>query len=466
MCAVQVRMRFLWPLLLLTCSLHGATVTNKAALLKVAPAEKLKEQMKTSIRSTKPDYTVFVPSITENGAGNTGNEHFLVFDGPDGSLMAIWTQSTHEGQPDQHIVFVRSADEGVTWTEPKIIAGSATAGAEPMASWAFPMVSKRGRIYVLFSQHVGKFDTFFHTTGLMAGIWSDDDGKTWSRPQTIPMRRSVRDNPDTSFPANWICWQKPLRLCKDGRYFVGFTRWTSKAMKKNPTLSWMSHDSLVEFMRFDNLDENPEAAKLKILWFASDTNGLAAPFPGHPETSSCQEPSIVKLPDGRFFCVMRTAAGSPYWSQSRDDGQTWSQAQPLLRRDGGEALKHPLSPCPIFDVGGNTAGSGRYALFIHNHDGHYKEFGPLDANFHRRPIYLVAGRFHADGKQPVWFDEPQFFMDHDGVPIGAPTAQGRLDLALYSSFTVRQGKAVLWYPDRKFFLLGKVIEPPQWFGAP
>jgi hypothetical protein len=456
-------MHYLCLFLLLAGSLEAATVTNKAALLRVAPAAKLQEQLITTLHSTKPDYVVFVRRITDAGVSDTGNEHFLVFDGPDDSLMAIWTQSTSEGQPDQHIVFARSEDEGVTWTNPRIIAGPAKAGKRPMASWALPMISKRGRIYVLFSQHVGKFDTFFHTTGLMAGIWSDDQGRTWSQPQTIPMPRSTRDNPDPSFPANWICWQKPMRLCRNGHYFAGFTRWTSKAVKKNPTPSWISHDSLVEFMRFDNVDENPEVADLKISWFAAETNALSVRFPGHPEVSACQEPSIVKLPDGRFFCVMRTAAGSPYWSQSRDEGQTWSKAEPLLRRDGGEPLKHPLSPCPIFDVGGNAAGSGRYVLFIHNHDGHYQGFGPTETIYHRRPVYLVAGRFHAAGKQPVWFDEPKFFMDHDGVPLGVPATSGRLDLALYSSLTVRKGKVVLWYPDRKFFLLGKIIEPNQWF---
>lgn len=54
-------------------------------------------------------------------------------------------------------------------------------------------------------------------------------------------------------------------------------------------------------------------------------------------------------------------------------------------------------------------------------------------------------------------------MDHGGVSLGAPNRRGRLDLALYSSFTVRDGKAVLWYPDRKFFLLGRVIDE-SWFG--
>jgi hypothetical protein len=34
--------------------------------------------------------------------------------------------------------------------------------------------------------------------------------------------------------------------------------------------------------------------------------------------------------------------------------------------------------------------------------------------------------------------------------------------ALYSSFTVRNGKPVLWYPDRKFLHLGRIIDN-EWF---
>jgi len=438
-------------------------LADAADPLMVPAVDELKERIKSELHVTKPDYVVFVPHVTDAGVSDTGNEHFLVFDGPDGSLMAVWTQSTHEGQPDQHIVFSQSRDEGLTWSEPKIIAGPAKAHQGLMASWAFPMVSRSGRIYVLYSQNVGKYDTFPHTTGLMNGIYSDDRGKTWSKPETVAMPRSDRDNPDASFPANWICWQKPLRLTRNGCYLAGFTRWTSKAVAKNPTGSWISHDARVEFMRFDNLDADPAVSDLHISWFAANEKALSAPFPGHPETSACQEPSIVKLPDGKLFCVMRTAAGSPFWSVSNDDGQTWTQPKRLLRCDGGEPLLHPLSPCPMYDVGGNTAGSGRYVLFIHNHDGHYKGYGPTDTSMHRRPIYVVAGRYEADAEQPIRFDEPALFMDHTGLSLGAPNRRGRLDLALYSSFTVRNGRAVLWYPDRKFFLLGRVIDPEALF---
>ncbi|MDB6025225.1 MAG: BNR/Asp-box repeat protein, partial [Verrucomicrobiales bacterium] len=57
----------------------------------------------------------------------------------------------------------------------------------------------------------------------------------------------------------------------------------------------------------------------------------------------------------------------------------------------------------------------------------------------------------------VWFEEPEFFFDHDSMLVGPPGKMGRFDVALYSSITVVNGKTVLWYPDRKFFLLGKII---------
>lgn len=423
----------------------------------IASISILQQRVKEQLAATKPDYVVFVPNVTETNVTDTGNEEFQVFTGPDGSLMAVWTQSSAEGQPDQHIVFSRSVDEGRTWSKPNVIAGPKKAGEGLIASWGYPLVSKSGRIYVLYSQHAGKYDTFFHTTGWLYGIYSDDNGRTWSEPQQAPVARSIYDNPDTNMPPNIICWQKPLRLGKNGEYLVGFTRWTSFAVKKNPTKSWISADSHVEFMRFDNIDDNPKVGQLKISWFAFNKNALAVPFPGHPDASACQEPSIVKLPDGRLFCVMRTASGSPFWSVSTDEGETWTQPRRLLRNDGGKALLQPLSPCPIYDVGGNTAGSGQYGLFIHNNDGHYQGYGPTDTDFNRRPVFFVTGKFQPGANQPVWFDKPKLFMDDNGVSLGRPGTKGRVDMALYGSLTHRKGVTVFWYPDRKFFLLGRKI---------
>jgi len=433
----------------------------------IKDADDLRGRMASQLEFTKPDFVVFVPKVHGEEVVDTGNEHFLVFDGPDGSLMAVWTQSSAESQPDQHIAFARSDDEGKTWTAPRVVAGPKRPGDGLMASWGYPLVSKTGRIYVLYSQHVGKTDQFFHHTGVLTGIFSDDGGETWSKPQGVPVARSERDNPDPTMPPNMLCWQKPLRLGENGKYLAGFTRWTSFAVTPNPLpKDWRAADARVEFMRFENVDDSPEPRDLKISWFAANDAALTVPFPGHPDISACQEPSIVKLPDGRLFVVMRTAAGSPYWSVSDDGGETWSEPRVLLRKDGGAPLLHPLSPCPIYDVGGEAAGSGRYALFLHNHDGHYGGFGPAETGLHRRPVYLAAGRFQPDADQPVWFDEPRLFMEPVEVALGKPGTPGRLDMALYASSTVRDGRAVLWYPDRKFFLLGRVIGDDWFLPAP
>lgn len=415
--------------------------------------------LNVEITKTRPDYVVYRPLSADGASHDTGNEHVLAFDGPDRSLMILWTQSSAEGQPDQRIAFARSSDNGRTWSPPRILAGPRRPGDGPIASWGFPLVSRSGRLYVLFNQHVGLVDLYHNITGVMAAVYSDDAGATWSPPQRIPMPRSRYDNPDPRLPANWIVWQKPQRLLSDGRYYVGFTRWVSPAVRHAPPIdSWIAAESVVQFMRFENLDDDPQPADIQISYFPPEDGALTVGFPGHPQLSVCQEPSIVRLPDGRFFCVMRTAAGSPYWSLSTDQGVSWSAPLALRRHDAGPVLPHPLSPCPIFDTAGDAAASGRYLLLIHNHDGHYGPWGPTDTLQHRRPICAVHGCFDPAAHQPIRFDEPRLWMDHDGQGLGPPGAL-RCDLAMYSSVTVRDGQSVLWYPDRKFFVLGKHLPP-------
>ncbi len=401
--------------------------------------------LQRELARTRPDYVVYVPASADGSTHDTGNEHFLVFDGPDGSLMAVWTQSTFEGRPDQRVVFSRSPDEGRSWEGPKVLAGA-------MAGWQFPMVSRSGRIYVLYSRHVGVNDVFTHTTGLMAGIYSDDAGATFSPEQIIPMPPSRWDNPDPAVPANWIVWQKPLRL-SEGKYFVGFTRWVSPAVRHAPPVDhWTGQESVVEFMRFENLDDDPAPGDLAVSYFAGDDEALRVGFRGHPEVSVAQEPAVVPLPDGRLFVVMRTAAGSPYYSVSGDGGERWSQPKVLRQYDDAPALLHPCSPCPMY-----TLSPGRYIFLYHNHDGHFRQWGPLDSADHRRPVMVALAEHRPHAAQPVWFSPPKLLMDNDGVRLGA--GRGRADLAMYASFTIRHGRGVLWYPERKFFLLGKRIAP-------
>lgn len=397
---------------------------------------------------TRPDYVVYVPRGNDERLPDTGNEHFLVFRRGDGTLAAVWTQSGREGQYNQHIVFAESDEHGVEWSSPHVIAGRSfdPETGRNMCSWGYPLVSRSGRIYVLYSRHTGVNDLFSHTTGELAGIYSDDNGGSWSEEQLIRLPRTCWDNPDPAIPANCITWQKPLRF-GDGRYLAGITRWLTPARYTKLSDSWIHANSVVDFIRFENLDDDPETADLAITLLTPDEQSLQFPIPGHPEQTVIQEPTLLELPDGRLMAIMRTVAGVPAWSVSRDCGESWSTPEALRYGDGLPEIKHSLSPCPAYRIG-----DGEFVLFYHNHDGN---FGPWrnHVNETRRPIYLSSGKFAPRDHQPIRFSAPISWIDSDNVELNH-----RCDLALYSSFEVVDGKPVLWFPDRKHFLVGKIID--------
>lgn len=429
----------LWP---------GSRAGSAAVSASAAPSG---VDLQLELQRSQPDYVVYVPRRADGSSGDSGNEHFLVFDGPDGSLMAVWTQSTAEGAGDHRIMFSCSGDEGATWAKAKMLAGAVRKDEGLQASWGFPMVSRRGRIYVVYNQYQGLADYHHQMTGTMDCVYSDDMGKTWSSPGTVPMKRSPHDHPDAKYASNWIVWQAPQRDL-EGRYYVGFTRWVSPQVRTPPhENSWTAHESVVEFMRFENIDDNPEPAQIRISWFAWGNKALRVGHQTNPVLSIAQEPSIVRLPDDRLFCTVRTMTGYIWYSLSKDDGEAWSDPRPLRRHDHGELILQPLFCCPIYRLA-----DGRYLLV------HHPEFGGINpghsggAKSNRRPAYIAVGEFRPDADQPIAFSPSRLLMDNDGVGLGP---HDRVDIGGYTSFTNRNGNNVLWHPERKFFLLGKRITP-------
>ena len=247
----------------------------------------------------------------------------------------------------------------------------------------------------------------------------------------MPRTKNDAGNPDIL--PEWVVWQRPLRLAPGDRFLVGMTRQFA------PEFHHQRH-SAVEFLRFDNLDEDPPVRDLAIRYFAQDDDIVSI-------GAYTEEASIVKLPDGRLFALLRTGTGHPCWIVSADGGQTWSKPEFLLDRDGGKPFLHPIAPCPIYDRRGNTAGSGEYFAYVHN----TFDFNDKNPWQNRGPLYLIAGRYHEGAKQPIWFEaEPKLFLNR-------PTAQ-----ALYTSTVYWDGVPILWYGDQKFYLLGKRIND-SWF---
>ena len=312
---------------------------------------------------------------------------------------------------------------------------------------------------MLYTQNQGSGGWIKMHSGTMDGVHSDDQGATWSKPQTVPMPVSPYDDPTGKIPGEWIVWQSPMRDLKGG-YFVGYSHWLhpERAHLKKVE-SWTQIESVVEFMRFENVDDNPEVKDLKVSYSAWGEQALRVPHFKYPLLSITQEPSIVRLPDQRLFCVMRTNSGCIWYSLSADDGHTWCNPRPLLRKDHGQPILQPVGCCPIYQLA-----DGRYVLLHHNNRGNVAT-QPEATHSPRRPAFIALGEFRPGADQPIWFSESKMFMDTEGYRAdGTREGDGQptnltTDIGVYSSFTTIGGENVLWHPDRKFFLVGKKVTP-------
>ena len=395
------------------------------------------------IAATKPDYVVYHPEqvfadhekMDPSKIGDSYNDHFQVlWDEKRKLYYAFWTQASWEGGGDHHICFSKSADLGKTWSKPMIMAGSEIRNNPKYgAEWQQPLLAKNGRLYLLWNQWARKgrgADVY------LSGTYSDDGGVTWAKHDEAIRPEAKADAWTVPVYVCWINWQRPLRLGKDGRYFVG-----------------CSEQSRIKFWEFENIDENPEVRDIKITAYPENSKGVLVEEIDekdvyHPEGRAwLEEASVVKLPDGRLFALMRSTTGHPVWSQSRDEGRTWSKGK-FLRDESGRAFLQPCSPCPLYDWMGPEKGSGAYFALVHD----TFDFENKKTAFQKRgKLYLIAGRFDPKGEQPIKFVRKKLFNPRDD---GSNSC--------YSSFTVAGNKHILWYPDRKYYLMGKEIGK-EWF---
>lgn len=384
------------------------------------------------ITFTNPDYVMYVPKYKDYESDNV---HLHVVDHPQfGGLIAFWTQSTIEGAGDNHAMMSRSKDGGKSWSEAKFIIGAKPSidKKEKQAHWAFPAVSKSGRIYLFYYREVEVVEFDRQITGIFSCVYSDDFGDTWSESYDVPLRVTpldrhgqVQDN---------CCYQMPRRFA-DGKYLFGYSKYT------NLSKEYERQDSHVYFARLENLDDDPLPCNLKITHLPDDEMGITIP---EGKNGSCvQEPSIAQLPDGRLICTLRNIRGSVYYTVSDDMGHTWRQPEPMCF-DDGSPIVHPLSPCPIYRLEEN-----KYVLLFH---------GVVSDSiwYPRNPIRKVYGYFDPNGHQPV-----RFAAGSDEVYMALPEEEGRelgqFGATMYGCYVKQDGKDILWYPDRKFFLLGKEL---------
>ena len=288
-------------------------------------------------------------------------------------------------------------------------------------------------------------------TGGLYCRYSDDRGSSWSQRYALKFPSSAIDGPDPERePVRWIGCSGMHRTAA-GQILIPFTHWACNPGVPAGTTPFKERYSHIELMRVENLHDSPLPDRLELSWLNRDAP-VTAPHERVAGASFAQEPYLVNLPDGRLFMTIRTNRGEVWYAVSSDQGRTWGDARPMRMRDGGPKLRHPSSPCPIFGLG-----DGRFLFLFHDNDGYV--FG-ADSRWHvrnRRPTYACVGEARPGAEQPIWWGGKRLLIDNDAVPWGPPGRE-RFESAAYVSMTCVAGRRVLWYPDRKGFLLGKRLD--------
>jgi hypothetical protein len=331
----------------------------------------------------------------------------------DGAWLCVMTTGKGvEGATGQHVVSMRSTDQGRTWE--KIVPLEPADG--PEASYAVLLKVPSGRIYVFYNHNSDRVREVKREDG---GVYqrvdslghyvfkfSDDHGRSWSaRRYDVPVREFACDRTNVYGGRLRFFWNvgRPLILGdvailvlhKVGAMGAGFFAQSEGA-----------------FLKSQNILTERDPAKIVFETLPDGDLGLRTPSGGG---RVAEEQSIVKLSDGSLYCVYRTIDGWPASAYSRDGGHTWTPPAYKAYSPGGRRVKHPRAANFAW-----TCGNGQFLYWFHNHGGRF--IGELGAGGKggrspyddRNPAWLMAGREikTAQGLRIEW-SQPEILLYDD-----------------------------------------------------
>lgn len=307
---------------------------------------------------------------------------------PDGAWICVFTTNeAHEGTRSQYIVSTTSTDMGKTWSEPVPIEPP----SEREASWAMPLMTRYGRVYVFYVFNGDNVRTLPDGTAMRADThgwycykYSDDNGRTWSERRRLPMRVTACDRGNEFEGEVQYFWGigKPITF-EDTAWFA-FTK----------LARYFLEDGEGWFYRSDNVltETDPDRVVWELL--PEGDHGLR-----HPDFGSVQEEhNLVPLANGDLYCMYRTTQGFPVDAYSRDGGRTWSVPEPAQYANGRQ-IKNPRA-CPRIW----RCSNGKFLFWHHNHGG---------TNFHDRNPAWISGGVERDGR--IFWSQPEILFYGDDL---------------------------------------------------
>ncbi len=329
-------------------------------------------------------------------------------------LCTVTTGVGHEGEPGQHVVSMRSMDQGRTWSDP--VALEPADG--PEASYSVMFKTGYGRIYCFYNHNTDRLKSVktedgrvfkrVDTMGYYVFKYSDDHGRSWSAERhVVPVREFEVDRKNVYAGAVRFFWNvgRPVTHGTD----VVMTLHKVAAIGEG----YLAQSEGV-FMTSPNMQTERDPEKIRFETWPEGEVGIRAPG---GVGRIAEEHSLVKLSDGSLFCIYRTVAGYAAHVISRDGGRTWTEPAYMAQMPGGRLIKNPRAATFIW-----RCENGKYLLWFHNHGGRVlrgdgtADMPPGNPFDDRNPVWVCAGEEldTPEGKTLAW-SEPEVLFYHDDV---------------------------------------------------
>jgi hypothetical protein len=322
-------------------------------------------------------------------------------------VCAITTGRGVEGAAGQHVITMRSTDQGRSWSSPVDVEPS----NGPEASYAVMLKTPYGRLYCFYNHNTdnvrevkredGGVYKRVDSLGYYVFKYSDDHGRSWSAKRfPIPVREFECDRRNVYGGRLRFFWNvgRPLVLGKVAMLVL------HKVGAMGPGFFAQSEGA---FLRSENLLTEREPEKITFETLPEGDVGLRTP-PGGARVA--EEQSLTSLSDGSLYCVYRTIDGWPACSYSRDGGRHWTVPACASYAPGGRRIKHPRAANFVW-----RCANGRFLYWFHNHGGAVvrtmPEWGAYDD---RNPAWIAAGieRDSREGRVIHW-SQPEILLYED-----------------------------------------------------
>jgi hypothetical protein len=317
-------------------------------------------------------------------------------------LCLLTTASGAEGEAGQHILAVRSKDQGKSWSTPVAIEPP----DGPEASWVVPLLvpslnGGQGRVYAFYVYNGDNLREVITDTGTTDRVdtlgyyvfrYSDDGGTTWSATRhVIPIRNFEVDkkNPYGGKVQFFWCVCKPL--IHENKVFIA----VHKVGGFNHFFMTRSEGC---FLVSDNILTESDPARIRFDTLPDGEIGLRAVC-----GPVAEEQSVTALSDGTLFCAWRTVEGHPCQAYSRDGGHTWTSSEYFVESPGGRRIKNPRAANFV-----RRFSNGNFLYWFENHGNN--DYGG------RNPAWLLGGE-EVDtpaGKCITW-SQPEVVLYDDPV---------------------------------------------------